>query len=145
MARFILFDDYWKIRKEIKKVLVGEDYEANDPTPINLIRAEDTAISIMRGYLSGRFDCNAIFTAQGDDRNKMMIDMAITIALYKLYHITGMKDIPEHRKLEYVDAIDWLKEAGRGDIAVSDLPTALSDENEGDFIIQSRKPTDWKT
>lgn len=141
MARFLKDDDYFKIRSEIKIILD----QASAP---KLKMAEDTAIDMCRKYLSGRFDCNLIFTphSTGDDvRSRFIIDITISIALYKLYQQLGMKDIPEHRKIEYDDAIEWLKMAGRGDIPVDDLPTSLSDDNPGEMQISSRTPTDWKT
>ena len=141
MARFLKDDDYFKIRSEIKIILD----QASAP---KLKMAEDTAIDMIRKYLSGRFDCDLIFAAHttgNDNRSRFIIDITISIALYKLYQQLGSKDIPEHRKIEYDDAVEWLKLAGRGDIPVDDLPTSLSDDNPGEMQISSREPTDWKT
>lgn len=135
MPRFLTDADYdFKIRSEISRLL------DNTESKTKLKVAEDTAIAMVRMYIGGRFDCNVIFAATLEERNKFIMDIVISIALYKLYHQLGMKDIPEHRKVEYDDALEWLKMAGKGEIDVSDLPTALSDTNPGEFILQSRPP-----
>ena len=140
MARFLKDEDYFKIRAEIKKLL------DNDSAP-KLKMAEDTAIDMIRKYISGRLDCNLIFTPHttGDDtRSRFIIDLTITITLYKLYQQLGNKDIPQHRQDEYADAVEWLKAAGKGQIPVDDLPSALNDDNPGEMIIESRPPSNNK-
>lgn len=140
MPRFITSADYdFKIRSEIKALL------DNSTGHTKLIVAEDTAIDTIRKRIGGRYDCNAIFSAAGDERSKFIIDITISIALYKLYQQMGQKDIPKHRQDEYDDAIEWLRDAGKGDIPVSDLPSALSDDNPGEMIINSRTPIRHKT
>jgi phage gp36-like protein len=144
---FINYDDYWKVRDEIKKVLTGAPFTETDPKPPKLKKAEDTAISLIRMYIGGRFDCDALFSATGDDRNMFILDIVVSITLYKLCQQTGMKDIPEHRKIEYDDAIAWLTQAGKAEIPVTDLPPIVGEEADvsGDFQISSREPNDWKT
>jgi phage gp36-like protein len=141
MARFLKDSDYFKIRAEIKKILDNED-------PIKLKVAEDTAIAMIRSYIGGRYDCDLIFvpfSVQPDERNKFIIDITISITLYKLYQQLGSKDIPAHRQNEYDDAVEWLKDAGRGNIPVSDLPSlAITDENPVGITISSRPPTNHK-
>lgn len=141
MARFLQDSDYDSlIRQEIKRILDGSaPGEAKPPT--KLLRAESSAVSQMKNYLAGRFDMDAIFVAPADPdtRDQFIVTITIDITLYLLYSQTGWKDIPKHRSERYQDALDWLRDAGRGDIN-TDLPSSLSDENPGEVRIFSRPP-----
>ncbi len=127
-----------QIKPEIQKLLVDNPYQ--------LQRAEDTAISQIKNWLSARYDCNAIFQAPGEDtdtRDPFIVTITIDIALYHLYAQTGNRDIPEHRANRYQDALDWLREAGRGEITAN-LPLLPDEGNSGDIIISSRPPEDQR-
>jgi len=147
MARFLNDEDYdFKIKSEILKLLDGSTPEL--ATNKKLLKAEAVARAQIRNRLAGRFDCETIFLPKiGDEdpRDQYIINIFIDITLYHLYSQTGSRDIPEHRKLNYQDAIEWLTEASLGNIP-TDLPTILSEENEGDIRIWSQSPPenhDW--
>lgn len=146
MPRFLADVDYdMQIKQEIRRLLDG--HAADAPAPYKLIRAEQTAVSQIRKWLSMRYDCDAIFIAAPepeeliDVRDSWMVTITIDIALYHLYSQTGNKDVPAHRAQRYQDALDWLKEAGKGLIG-TDLPRLPVDDNNGtgDIIIKSRPP-----
>lgn len=141
--RFIKENDYKGYIKPELKITVCGAVTNNEPS-INQVNAEDTAISTITEYLGGRYDCAAIFTPWDgtgtDTRNKHIIKLVIALALYYLYHQTGMKDIPEHRKVDYDDAISWLKDAGRGTVRAT-LPVLTSEQNLGEIRWNSQKPT----
>ena len=154
MARFLTEEDYSsQIKPEIIKLLT-------DPTDwfnsAKLVTAEQKAISQIRNRIGKRYDCNLIFQpllppAEGvgtqiDSRDMWMVTITIDIALYHLYSQTGSKDVPQHRQDRYQDAIDWLKDVGKGE-TLADLP-ALIDDNTGEeyteFHLNSRTPENHK-
>lgn len=142
--RFIRESDYeGSIKAEIKRLLTGT---TGDPSTAQ-INAEDTAISTVRQYLSGRYDCDQIFIPWNgtgtDTRIKHIVKIVKNLALYELYQQTSMRDIPENRKDNYDDAISWLKDVGRGTIK-AELPQPADDSFSGDFRFNSKKPLNHK-
>lgn len=139
LTRFINENDYsGYIKPELKKQITGTT--GNSPSTAQ-IRAEDTAIATIREYLGGRYDCDAIFslTQAVEDRNLHIVACVIKLALYDLYHQTGVKDLPEHRKVDYDDVVQWLKDAGRGTIKTT-LPVLESDGAINEIWFDSNKP-----
>ncbi len=145
MARFLQDSDYeMQVRTEIKHLLDGFDPTTPGTMPLRLLRAEDTAISQMKKWLSGRYDCAAIFIppATPDARDQFIVTVTIDIVLYHLYSQTGSRDVPTHRKERYQDALDWLKDAGQGKIT-SDMPALVTTDitdNSGDIKLWSYPP-----
>lgn len=139
---FITENDYKGfIKPEILKTITGT---TNPSTPSQAqLQAEDTAIATIREYIGGRYDCNTIFAATGTNRNLHMVSCVIKLALYHLYHQTGVKDVPEHRKVDYDDTIQWLKDVGRGTIR-SELPILQNSTDNGDIRWHSRPPRKHK-
>jgi hypothetical protein len=129
MPRFMKDSDYaGYIKTEIKTMISG-------PSDLFLLRAEDSAISTITQYLGGIYDCTVIFAASSgipDVRNLHIIKVVMALALFDLYHQTGVKDVPEHRKMAYEDAISWLKDAGRGTIKTT-LPVLSEQEKSSDI------------
>ncbi len=114
--RFLKDTDYeMQIRNEIKRLLDGSAPGEESP-PLKLLRAEKTAISQIRKWLSARVDCDQVFNAVNDERDDFIVTITIDIALYHLYSQSGSKDISQVRQDRYTDALDWLKEAGKGEI-----------------------------
>ncbi|MDR0505460.1 MAG: DUF1320 domain-containing protein, partial [Dysgonamonadaceae bacterium] len=76
MSQFIELNDYdASIHREILDALTREDDSLVEI-------CEDRAIAEMRGYLSRRYDVDAIFTATGANRNQLILMMATDIAIY---------------------------------------------------------------
>lgn len=145
MARFLTDSDYDALMKEeIRRLLDGRAPDGTGNT-IKLQAAEKMAIRQITNYLNDRYDCAAIFSKTGDDRDSFIVMIAIDCALYHLYSQTGQRDVPAHRSNRYEDALDWLRMAGRGEIG-ADLPTYEVDEDEtpsvSDLRIISRPADD---
>ena len=140
MPRFIKETDYTgRIAPEIKQFVTATT--GSSPSPAQ-VRAEDTAISTITEYIGGRYDCTLIFTpntTDPDTRNLHIVNCVIILTLYDLYHQTGMRDIPQHRKDEYDDMIMWLKDVGRGTIKCT-LPPLSDSAYVGEISINSRPP-----
>ena len=89
---------------------------------------EDRAVSEMRSYMSGRYDCDQIFAAQGADRHPLILMMAIDIAVYHLFCIHNPQKMSQIRQDRYNRAIEWLRQVSRMQIAIDGAPTLSPDE-----------------
>ena len=98
-----------------------------------LLKAERFAVSQIRKYIGGRYDCDTIFAATGDLRDDYIIMITIDIALYHLWSKKAPKQVPEHRKERYAGEMP------------TDLPQLPTDSYRGDLRIYSlHKPNDNK-
>ncbi len=145
MGRFIKDSDYdGRIKKEIKQLISG----AIDEQPTQaLLLAEETAIATIKEYIGSRYDCDLIFepaTETADERNKHIVKIVIALTLFDLYSQTPAKDLPEHRKVAYDDAISWLKDVGRGTINSGVLPILSEQQKTGEIRANSRTPINHK-
>lgn len=116
MSTFINLSDYdASIHREILDALVRED--------ASLIEiCEDRAITEMRSYLSGRYDCDAIFSAEGDARNQLVLMMAIDIAIYHIFCIHNPQKLSKVRQDRYDRAVEWIKQVNSGDVTIDGAP-----------------------
>ena len=131
MANFIQETDYEvQARDEMMRLLGDGKRDA-------ILQAERFAISQIRKYIGGRYDCDTLFSATGDDRDDYIIMITIDIAIYHLWAKKAPKSVPEHRKERYSDALDWLTNVGSGEMP-TDLPQLSTAEYNGDIRITSR-------
>ena len=75
---------------------------------------EDRAIAEMRCYLSKRYDCDAIFSASGEDRNQLILMMVIDIAVYHIFCIHNPQKLSQIRKDRYERAVEWMRAVADG-------------------------------
>lgn len=90
-------------------------------SPRLLDLAEAEAVREVSSYLRPAYDCNAIFTTGGDDRDPLIVMYTADIALYHLAASLPQKMGAEIRKERYERAIRWLEGVQAGKI-VPDLP-----------------------
>lgn len=120
---FITDDDYRVvIGDNALKVLSQASQDIRD-------NAEREAIEEMAGYLRPKFDVSAIFSAGGDERNRLVVLYAADIALYHMSAAMPQKMGSEVRRERYERAIRWLEGVQAGRI-VPDLPLAGSTDGE---------------
>lgn len=116
MSSFITTNDYSaSIHAEILDSLIRSNEAA-------LETCEDRAISEMRSYMRTRYDCDAIFSAVGSDRNQLILMRAIDIAIYHAFCIHNPQKISNIRLKRYDDAIDWLKKVQTGEVVIDGAP-----------------------
>lgn len=142
MARFLQDSDYdMQIKSEVRRLLDGSTPAAGNN--YKLLNAERAAADQVRNYIGHRVDCDAVFAAPGDPdtRDRFVVMLAIDLTLYHLYSQTGNKDIPQHRQDRYEDAMSWLKDVGRGNVA-SNLPRLPESEFKSDTLFSSRPVDD---
>lgn len=115
-------------------VVIGEDAlkVVSRASEENRANAELEAIEEISGYLRPVYDCNAIFSAEGDARNRLIVMRTADIALYHLVASMPQKMGIEIRKERYERAIEWLEGVQSGKI-IPDLPTVEADDQTPSF------------
>ena len=133
MSNFIKTEDYdASIHREILEALIRDD----EPL-IEMV--ENRAIGEMKGYLSRRYDVEAIFTATGDNRNDFILMLALDITIYHLFTIHNPQKLSAIRKERYERAIDYLKGVAKGMASVEGAPVLPADEQakRSSFLVKS--------
>ncbi len=121
MSQFVQLSDYdATIHREILDALTRTDEAVVEI-------CEDRAIAEMRGYLAKRYDCDAIFSAEGDNRLQLVLMMVIDIAVYHIFCIHNPQKLSQLRKDRYERAVEWMKAVANGEISIEGAPL-LSDE-----------------
>jgi len=124
MAQFITPEDYdASIHQEILDAVIRSDRQIVEI-------CEDRAIAEMRGYLSARYDCDRVFSAEGEERNQLVLMMAIDIAIYHIFSIHNPRNMSQIRVDRYERAIEWLKGVRSGDITVDGLPEVKAEAKD---------------
>lgn len=144
MANFIIPEDYdATIHKEILDSLLRTDSASYDPQIVEV--CENRAIAEMRGYMNKTYDCNAIFSATGSDRNDLVLMFAIDIAVYHIFCIHNPYKISNIRQNRYDRAIKWLEQVMNGDITIDGAPRldedTLSDNSRWQTEAETIRPT----
>lgn len=118
------------INTEDYKVVIGDATlkVISQSSPENIENAEVEAIEEMAGYLRPVYDTEAVFSATGDDRNRLIVMYTADIALYHLAASQPQKMGSEIRKERYERAIKWLEGVQAGKI-VPDLPLMNTDDS----------------
>lgn len=135
MANFITTEDYnASIHQEILDAVIRAD-----ATIVEVV--EDRAIAEMRGYMSRRYDCDKIFSTEGEQRHQLVLMMAIDITIYHLFCIHNPRMMSEIRVERYERAIKWLEGVRDGNITVDGLPEVASEVKDysSQFQIRSNK------
>ena len=88
-------------------------------------RAEATAFT----YLRRLYDIEKAKTKTGDDRDLNLVDIIVSIVIFRLSLKTDMHNVPEAREQVYLRAIQWLRDVGLGRI---DLNLPKKEEVGGD-------------
>ncbi|MBQ9231568.1 MAG: DUF1320 domain-containing protein [Prevotella sp.] len=138
MSEFIDLKDYdASIHREILDSLTRADHAVVEI-------CEDRAIEEMRSYMSGRYDCDAVFSARGGDRSQLVLMMALDIAIYHIFSIHNPQKLSQLRRDRYERAVEWLKQISRGEISVDGLPLASDEDqvsHEGTRLLSNPKRT----
>lgn len=133
---FITDEDY--------KVVIGDSAlkVVSQTSEQNRANAEAEAREEISSYLRPTYDCDAIFSAEGDSRNRLIVMYTCDISLYHMISAMPQKLGSEIRKERYERAIRWLEGVQAGKI-IPDLPLATDDDGEtvsAGLILSSQKP-----
>lgn len=127
MAKFINTSDYdATIHREILDSLLRKESATYDPQIIEI--CEDRAIAEMKGYLNKTYDCEKIFSAEGEERNALILMSAIDITVYHIFCQHNPYKLAKIRQDRYDRAIEWLKGVMNGDITIDGAPKLPDDE-----------------
>ena len=122
MSQFVNIEDYdASVHREILDALVRDDQSLVEI-------CEDRAIAEMRCYLSKRYDCDAIFSASGEDRNQLLLMMVIDIAVYHIFCIHNPQKLSQIRKDRYERAVEWMRAVANEEISIEGVPMLPEDE-----------------
>lgn len=117
------------INDEDYRVVIGEQAlkVISQISDDNRANAEDEAIEEISSYLRPKYDTSALFSAEGNERNRLIVMYTCDIALYHMAASLPQKMGTEIRKERYDRAIKWLEGVQAGKI-VPDLPVATDEE-----------------
>lgn len=121
---FIQPEDYdASIHSEILDALIRKDYAIVEI-------CEERAIAEMRSYLSARYDCDALFNAEGTERHPLVLMMAIDIAVYHIFCIHNPQKMSQVRIDRYERAVEWLKQVSKQAIGIDGAPLLPEDDRK---------------
>jgi phage gp36-like protein len=80
------------------------------------------AIDEINGYICARYDPADLFGKEGDSRNKTILAIARTIAIYKLHKVCNT--MTELRRIDYEDAVKTLEKIQSGRFILADAKLA---------------------
>lgn len=120
---FITDEDY--------KVVIGDQAlkVVSQVSQENRANAETEAMEEVAGYLRPKYNTEAVFSAAGTDRNRLVVMYTCDIAIYHMAASTPQKMGMEIRKERYERAVKWLEGVQAGKI-VPDLPLAMDEYGE---------------
>lgn len=124
---FIVKDDYASV---ISENLLDDITEIDDD---KIIACEKRAIEFMAGYLNSRYDVLAIFSKTGNQRNPVVLNMAMDITVYYLHRLVNWRNCPAARVNAYMEAKDWLEKVRDLKINPRELPVVENDTSR-DYI-----------
>lgn len=129
MSKFIELSDYdASVHGDILNSLTR-----NDASIVEI--CEDRAIAEMRGYLAGRYDCDKLFAATGNDRNQLVLMMLVDIAVYHLFCIHNPVKMSKIRKDRYDRAVEWMRAVKRG-MAIDGAPLLEKEQRRSSYEMQ---------
>lgn len=119
------------ITEEDYRVVIGENAlkVVSQVSPDNRAGAEREAQEEIAGYLRPRYDTEAVFAAEGDGRNRLVVMYACDIALYHMSASLPQKMGAEIRKERYERAVKWLEGVQAGKI-IPDLPLVIGEDGK---------------
>lgn len=133
MSAFIVKSDYGTA---IRDSVLDSVTETNDD---QLDTAEKRAIQLCKDYLAVRFDNDAIFSAEGDNRNEQVVGVVVDIALYYLHRRLNPRKIPSLRKEAFDQALEWLEMVKNGEL-LPELPIPSNEEDQKELISYGSNP-----
>lgn len=144
MQNFIAITDYdASIHREILDALLRQGAADYDPQIIEI--CEDRAVAEMRSYLNKKYDCNAIFAAEGQDRHQLILMFALDIAIFHIFVQHNPYKIAKIRQDRYDRAIEWLKGVMKGDVTIDGAPLLpggqLEDNSQWQIKADEVRPT----
>lgn len=93
------------------------------------LSAINSAIAEVKSYLATRYDVEAIFFAEGDAREPLILDFVKTISVWRIIKLANADVLYDKYRELYNDTITYLTKVSEGSL-VLDLPRLKSDTGE---------------
>lgn len=93
------------------------------------LSAISSAIAEVKSYLATRYDVEAIFFAEGEDRDPLILDMVKTIAAFRIIKLANVDVYYEKYKELYKDTISYLTKVAEGNLVLN-LPIIKTESGE---------------
>lgn len=137
---FLSIEDYKTVCDEFEL----ETIEAND---IFREQAEYAAIEQINSYCNARYDMAKEWAKTGGERNSMLIQCTVNIALWLMIHRLPQSMGHERRECLYEDSIKWLKDVqaskARPSFATYDTEDETDAHNPVAYGQQKRVTCTW--
>lgn len=124
--------------EDYKSVCDTYEFETLQADTAVRLTAERAAIEQVKGYTRHRYNMEKAFAAEGCDRNPMLVQVTVNIALWLMIHRLPQQMGHERRECLYKESIQWLKDV-QASKASPDLPTYVSDDGDTD----AANPVKW--
>jgi len=130
-----------------KKIMAHELASITNGDDTIIDHSISAAIAEMKGYLKGRYDVEAIFSAADEERMPLLVGFACDISIYEIISLALPGQDLEDRRARYKRAIDWLKQLAKGEIE-ADLPKLEDEEGNTEspfgFSSQTKRINSWE-
>jgi len=118
-----MYIDQTDLQKHIQEdLLLGLDFTVGDEV---IITACAQAVSQLRSHLSARYAIAEELAKTLTDRDELLLMIAKDLAIYHIWTYNDATSIPASRKERYTAAVDYLKAANLGSVAVNIDPAAV--------------------
>lgn len=95
------------------------------------------AIQEATSYLNGKYDCQAIFNATGDNRNILVVEHCKSMAVWYIIRLSNANIVFDKAKIYYDSAVDWFKQvAGVGSSGRTIAPDLPIKKTNGEVQLQ---------
>ncbi len=91
----------------------------------------EESIDIIKTYLFKHFDVDVIFTAENDDRSKVILKYLKDIVIHEIY-IRRTKQMNEVAKGRFDEAMLWLEKVAKGTIQPDLPPKEVDTDGDGE-------------
>lgn len=100
-----------------------------------ILQAVEAAIEEVRSYLRTRYDTAKVFSAEGPERNALILENTKVVTVWNIIKLSNAETIYDMWKERYDRVISYLSKVADGSIA-PDLP--LLTNEKGDVVIRTR-------
>lgn len=100
-----------------------------------ILQSIEAAIEEVRSYLRTRYDTAKVFSAEGPERNALILENTKVVTVWNIIKLSNVETIYDMWKERYDRVISYLSKVADGSIA-PDLP--LLTNEKGDVVIRAR-------
>ena len=119
---FLEYSDFFPYIKQ-------EHIEQLSPDTNTLAQAEQFATTIIKDHIGELYDMSN-FSEGGSNRHPTLVRLCVVIALYQLYNRISDEYTPTRVIKDYDDAMQYLRDAARGNLNIYQLATVNDTENK---------------